>query len=169
MDWYALTVRGGAELAVAGQEGGLPRYGIEAYLPVEVREVRVRHVKGVQRVERPLLPGYVFAALAPSDWAVLPRIAAVRGVVVVGDVPVRVRLADLERMRRIEREVAEQRGRPGGRVLLVRGARVEIVGTAMDGWAGTVANDPGTGAGRVLVDFGPRAVAVPLDAVKRIA
>jgi len=170
MEWYALTVRGGAEMAVAAGEGGLPSHGIECYLPVERREVRVRHAKSLKRVERPLLPGYVFAALSPSDWAVLPRVAAVRGVVVVGDVPVRVRLADLERMRRIEQEVAEAvRTGPVARVVLQRGAKVEVVGTAFGGRIGCVANDPGRRGRTVLIDFGPAAVSIPVDMVRLCA
>lgn len=166
MDWFALTVRGGAEDVAAAQLG---RWGVEVMLPMVARRVRGQYGRKARVVARPALPGYLFARLSGGQWPLLRRSSAIHGVVAVDGAPRALTGRDLDRVRAIAvtmQAEADAEAQPRARTVLRRGDRVEVVGTVMAGWAGLVANDRPVAGDRWLVDLGPRVMAIPLDALK---
>ena len=83
--WYVLTVPEGRELYARREVRAL---GHAAWLPMETRRVRdSRHGGKMRPVRVPVLPGYLFAAVAPgTDWRAMldiriPRLRIVDGAI----------------------------------------------------------------------------------------
>ncbi len=83
--WYVLTVPEGRELRARHEVHAL---GHGAWLPMEIRRVKSsRHTGRMRAVRVPVLPGYLFAAVAPgTDWRALldirvPRVRIVDGAI----------------------------------------------------------------------------------------
>lgn len=83
LSWYALYCAHKAEFRVeeAFREGELVRLGCDVYCPTETKWHRERRIRRI--VRWPLLPGYVFAGLAPDQHGDLPfpMVRAIEGVV----------------------------------------------------------------------------------------
>lgn len=170
MDWFALTVRGGAEIETAERLG---RFGVVGEVPTVRRMARFRHGPRRERTW-PALPGYLFALIGCGQWPLLRLARGVSGVVSIDGAPRVLSGAEMARVRalaeRMQAEIAEAE-RPVCRTVLHRGDAVEIVGTAFDGLLGRVANDRPRAGDRWLVELGlsSGAVAIPLDALRRAA
>lgn len=96
LDWYALTVRAGAERNVVRIIG---RWGHYAMVPTVIRWRRVnRYQKQKHAVAYPLLARYVFLGLRPGAtriWYDLGNLSLVHSVVGFGDQPSRLVISEV--------------------------------------------------------------------------
>lgn len=131
LDWYALRARPAAEGLVAGRLGSL---GVPCALPVKIEyRRRSRVAKTKEAVTRPVLTGYVFAAVSPCAWGRVLGVRHVAGVLGVDGVPTRMRASQLAAFCRRSAAGAfsapeHQRHMRTGREFAV-GQVVEITGT----------------------------------------
>jgi transcription antitermination factor NusG len=165
--WFALCVFSGQETEAAQR---LSRYGVATYWPKGRRWRRAGHGRHLRTVVRPIMPGYLFAALCPRQWPALHLVPMVYGVVGMDGRPVPVPVAELIRIRVAEAEGQYDEPEPGEarrRTILQVGAHVSVVGTVLDGWVGVVAA-AANGRG-VAVDVGGKLVTVPVDSLRAVA
>lgn len=165
--WHALEVTSGRELLVRDALGAV---GMPAVVPVAVALVKVsRHARATEPRLAPLLGGYVFAGVAPGDWARVAKVRDVRRVVGVGGEPARLRCAELRRFLRRSAAGAETppqywQGLSAGPRLAV-GGRAEVLRGPMAGWLVDVADLRGRRAWVVTALLGGRAAEIEVDAL----
>lgn len=170
MDWFALTVRDGAEIETAGRLG---RWGVVGEVPTVLHTVRGRWTRKAHVRAWPALPGYLFALLAPGQWPLLRRARAVMGVVSIDGAPRPLSEREMGHIRGLAERMQDEITRTAQasapcRTVLHMGDMVHVVGTAFDGSYGRVTSDRPRSGDRWLVDLGLAhgAVAIPLDALQ---
>jgi transcription antitermination factor NusG len=159
--WYALCVLSGHEFEV---ERLLGQRGVATYVPTWRGKVRQAHQRRAREVCRAVWPGYVFARVGLGQWPAVRAPLAVVGVIGVDGVPLVIPAREVDRVRADEAAGAFQPRQEAARAqTTVRmGDTVTVYGGPLQGLAGTVR---AVTAKRALIDFGARAVSLPLDAL----
>jgi transcription antitermination factor NusG len=122
--------------------------GLDAYLPVEPKSIKVGHIKR-QIIKRPMLPGYVFPIfdVARDNWQIIRKPdkegrAGIEGVLRLflwGERPVPIADDEIQRIRNAETEKNLGKRRKLPAVPLKIGSLVQIIEhRAFGGWIGTV-------------------------------
>ena len=166
--WYVLSVASRGEKSV---EKELIEAGIEAWVPVKVVNVQLRHADRMARRERPVFRGYVFVKVVGSAdaWAGLRTFRSVRGILcgAKGPTPVRdEKMNDL--MGLVEEGVFNERRRKGP---FLEGTRVLIKNGPFADFKGVLEGYVGTRSARVMTHlFGGEVVCtVPIAKLAKAA
>lgn len=166
--WFVLGVASRGEKAV---EKELTDAGIEAWVPVKIVNVQVRHADRIARRERPVFRGYVFVKVAESAdaWAGLKTFRNVRGILCGPNGPTPVadeKMNDL--MGLVEKGVFNDKRRKGP---YLEGSRVLIKSGPFADFKGVIEGYVGTRSARVLTHlFGGEVVCtVPIAKLAKAA
>jgi len=154
--WFACYTRSRHEKRVAAR---LDERGIEHYLPLLRRK---RQWKDRQRIVTiPLFPSYVFGRFALTQLHAVLRVPGLSTVVRSNGVPVPIKPADLENVRRFVAALNPEDPVPQREAWVKEGRRVRISGGPFDGVRGIIVQL--RGKRRVLVGLEVIGVGMAID------
>jgi transcriptional antiterminator RfaH len=154
-EWFALRVRTNREKAV---QTALRAHGIREFLPVYSEDVRWSD--RVKRIERPLIPGYIFTEMFDADQNCLP-VLDIPGVVHVlpsNLLPSAVPIEQIELLRKLLGSMLPLR--PSAYVV---GELVTVTTGALEGTTGVIVRVKDALRLVVSVEMFKRAVSIELD------